>query len=159
MLLYGGTGITYQEARPDHIRYDFQNGDCYIGELHNSLRHGEGYFASEEEGWEYMGEWAQGDFHGNGWYQDAKGNTYKGNYIKGARQGYGVFIGQATDSITPAVAGDRYFGAWRADAFNDWGIFLHKDGSTEAGIWDHNSLLRTTTVEEAKSLCTLVITS
>ncbi|ELR18159.1 MORN repeatcontaining protein [Acanthamoeba castellanii str. Neff] len=63
--------------------------------------------------------------HGTGTY--AQGDRYFGNWKKGKRDAFGVYIGRQ---------GERFFGNWRDDQPRGLGLWIHADGTQYLGEFD-----------------------
>ena len=54
----------------------------YVGEWENGERHGQGILTLSD-GWKYFGEWKDGKEHGQGTYTWTNGDKYVGEYKDG----------------------------------------------------------------------------
>ncbi len=64
----------------------------YIGEFKDGVFDGQGEYKCEGN-YSYKGEWKKSHFHGKGRYMDERTKeVYEGDFIKSIRNGYGVFI-------------------------------------------------------------------
>ena len=82
------------------------NGQLYIGEFLNGLKHGKGKWRSNKNVLQcssYEGEYFNDKREGQGIFTWSSGNTYKGKYMNDERNGFGSMMW--TD-------GSRYEGAW-----------------------------------------------
>ena len=86
--------------------YKFK-GAFYLGEFLEGEIHGEGVFATKK-GYSYNGTWKNGFKEGFGVENFKKGYTYKGNFSKNRRHGYGAASIEATRFMTDI----NYSGNW-----------------------------------------------
>ena len=77
-------------------------------------------------GAEYVGEWRNGKFNGQGTFTFANGNKYVGEFRDGK------FNGQGT--VTYAN-GNKYVGVWRDGKIEGQGTFTFANGDTYVGEW------------------------
>ena len=64
----------------------------YVGEFKNGVFDGQGEYKCEGN-YSYKGEWKKSHFHGRGRYVDEKTKeVYEGDFVESKRNGYGVFI-------------------------------------------------------------------
>tara|TARA_B100000989_G_scaffold196080_1_gene148079 strand:- start:310 stop:1110 length:801 start_codon:yes stop_codon:yes gene_type:complete len=64
----------------------------YVGEFKNGVFDGQGEYKCEGN-YSYKGEWKKSHFHGRGKYVDEKTKeVYEGDFVESKRNGYGVFI-------------------------------------------------------------------
>jgi len=124
-------------ARPERLNYD--NGDYYIGEVRNRLRHGQGKYYSSNGDWSESianeGSWVNGKLNGQAISYVAKHKRAdRGEYRDGYRVGRGIMIWEN---------GDRYEGTWddTSGNLNGQGIYYYANGSSEEcryvdGIWE-----------------------
>ena len=66
--------------------YTYAEGDKYVGEWRNGNRHGQGTY-TYANGDKYVGEWEDSNKHGQGTYTYANGDKYVGEWKNGKRQG------------------------------------------------------------------------
>ncbi len=103
--------------RSDHFegkgRVLYANGDVYEGQLRDGRPHGQGTFK-------------QGRFMGGG------ASVYVGEWVGGARQGYGV-----SDDI---VSGEKYMGMWAGDVKSGPGCVVSLDGVYYEGTFSHGKM-------------------
>lgn len=77
-------------------------------------------------GEQYVGEFLQGRFHGNGVYRHANGAVYVGEFQSGERHGVGV-------NTWPG--GQRYIGEFRNGKQEGFGFYIWPDGGMYVGHW------------------------
>jgi len=111
------------------------NGDIYMGDFKNNLRHGVGicyYF----NGSEYKGLWQDDKQHGNGELTYADGTIRKGIWSKNIFQG--PFVGGETEKpvIQKPSATDvnkKFEGCQSGNCQNGIGTYIYADGSKYVG--------------------------
>ena len=89
----------------------------YYGWFKNNLPNGKGHLIFNIKNHEYIGEFQDGKFHGNGVFKYGKFGTFRGNFVAGIRQGAGEWV----DS-----KGVHYEGLYKNDMPN--GIGYLNDG-------------------------------
>jgi hypothetical protein len=62
-------------------------GNVYEGDFVDGVFNGKGKLATNDG--EYVGEFKNGEQHGKGEFKWGNGSSYRGNYFKGLREGYG----------------------------------------------------------------------
>jgi len=85
-------GYFLNDKRHFRGRHLNKDGSYYEGEWEADREDGRGLFKNPKDGKEYAGEWCQGREQGRGKMIFPSGNTYKGKFYKGLRDGNGVFI-------------------------------------------------------------------
>ena len=68
----------------------FPNGDKYVGEFAEGLFHGQGTYTLSN-GQQYTGTWQEGKRHGQGTLTYPNGDTYVGAWQDDKRQGQGTY--------------------------------------------------------------------
>ena len=68
----------------------YSNGDKYVGDIKNGMRHGVGTYYWISHGETYKGKWKKDQPHGKGFQTFKDGTTYEGNWKNGERNGYGI---------------------------------------------------------------------
>jgi hypothetical protein len=103
--------------------YTFASGDKYVGEFKDGNYHGQGTntFAS---GNKYVGEYKNGNYHGQGTYTFADGENYVGEWKDGKRNG------QGTNTFAD---GENYVGEWKDGKRNGQGTNTFADGENYVG--------------------------
>jgi len=92
----------------------FDNGGVYEGAFRNGLQHGQGTFRMPN-GYEYTGDWVDGEIVGQGVARFANGSVYEGSFAKGKPEGLG--------KITYADGG-TYEGSWLAGKITGQGVAI-----------------------------------
>src|SRR4029450_13487859 len=64
----------------------YQNGDIYVGEIHNGQRHGQGTYTFHD-GKKYVGAWQKDQRHGQGTLTFPNGDVYTGEFAQGMFRG------------------------------------------------------------------------
>ena len=80
----------------------------------------------------YVGEWKDGAFHGQGTWTHESGEKYLGEWKFGKRSGQGTLI---------FPDGYKYVGEFKGGTFNGQGTLTHADGSKKKGIWKNSEIL------------------
>jgi len=93
--------------------FESQNGDVYIGDFQNGQYHGNGTYT----------------FNPNGKYS---GQAYTGEWLYGKRNGTGINVWGN---------GEKYIGEWNEDKRNGFGTNFYNDGKVEKGIWRNGKLV------------------
>lgn len=122
-------------------KMSYLGGDYYEGHFKTGEFSGQGFYHSEEEGWEYDGQWRKGEFNGEGTYVGADGSTYVGHQKNGKCEGFGQFTYVEDYGTNKAQAGEAYIGEWFDDDFSGWGILIRTD-TLEAGIWNDGFVVK-----------------
>ena len=68
----------------------YSNGDRYVGDIKNGMRHGFGTYYWTNEGVSYKGKWKKDEAHGQGIFTYSDGGTYEGKFKMGVRHGEGI---------------------------------------------------------------------
>ncbi len=95
----------------------------YSGDCKNGLANGQGVAKGKDE---YKGEFLNGNKHGKGTYNWAKGDRYEGEWKDGKKHGKGTYI---------SANGGRYDGEWRDDKRHGKGTLVTPDGGRYEGEW------------------------
>lgn len=114
-------------------RYVWPNGEIYVGEWLNDMRHGMGNNTSSE-GHRYIGQFHQGKRQGQGTYTFPSGESYTGVWLDDKRHGIGTNI---------FADGKRFVGEWRLGQRNGQGVLYAPDGSVlRSGRWTDDTLVQ-----------------
>ncbi len=73
-----------------------------------------------------LGQFKNGNFHGQGALYCANGDKYTGGWVEDKKSGHGVFIW---------FTGDRYEGQYKDDMRNGKGIYYYATGNRYRGDW------------------------
>ena len=93
--------------RQGKFRYEYTNGDLFVGEYKDGLRHGHGTY-SYSKGDKYVGEYKNNNQHGQGSYTYVKGDKYLGEFKYNVRNGQGKYT-YADGTITEGIFKDGKF--------------------------------------------------
>lgn len=94
--------------RTGWARYLYPNGDLYLGQFHQGLRHGKGAYISSA-GVKYAGQWSSDQRHGEGVYiHERSGFMYSGQWVSDKRYGVGQLLSRS----------GCYWGQFVANKFN-----------------------------------------
>jgi hypothetical protein len=88
LCLYKGTFKHNKKSGEGECKW--VNGEEYIGEWKNGMRHGQGYWTSRNGDETYSGEWVNGRVTGYGEYFEKSWSIYKGTFVNFAKMGAGV---------------------------------------------------------------------
>ena len=77
------------------------------------------------KGQKYIGEFYEGEFHGNGIFR-FEGREYDGQYKKHKREGQGTYT---------YANGDKYVGEWKEHKYHGKGTYSFADGRETTGDW------------------------
>ncbi len=106
----------------------FSDGSKYVGQWKNGQAHGQGT-STWPDGEKYVGEYRNGLRHGQGTWSDAKGNKYVGRYWNGLRDGQGTWSD---------AAGNKYVGKYRNGKLHGEGTFTFANGEKYVGEFKDN---------------------
>ena len=106
-------------------RLEYTNGDAYVGETVENIRHGKGTHTCST-GDVYDGGWRDDKRHGFGTITYASGLMYEGDWVDDKTCGKGV---------CSYVNGDAYDGEWRDDHRWGWGVQVFANGDEYEGEW------------------------
>ena len=117
------------------------DGGKYIGEWKDGQMHGQGtYYYGEKSEWsgdKYVGKFRNGERHGQGSYFSADGGKYIGEWKDDK-----VVEGIETWGENTEWAGDRYVGEYMDDQFHGQGTYTYADGTINEGIFENGEFLR-----------------
>jgi hypothetical protein len=88
---------------------------------------------------EYIGEWKDGKYHGNGTLIYANGGRYEGEWKSGKRHGHG----------SRDFSNSAYVGEWKNDKFNGHGSFISHNNILHVGEWKDSERHGTGTLTDA----------
>lgn len=130
-------------------KYEFKNGDIYIGEWKSKIIHGKGKYITSNGDF-YQGYFVKGRKHGDGTQTYSNGNLYSGTWANDEMNGFGkysydektqMYHGNFRNSLRHGAgifyygSGDLYDGSWSNDCRHGSGKLLYKDGSVYNGNW------------------------
>ena len=116
-------------------KYEWSDGDYYIGEWSNNTQDGFGYmqwYKGNSKFSSYEGYWQNGIMHGNGNYKFFNGEEYRGMFINSKRSGYGA-------QFWPN--GNLYEGQWYDDEMHGQGTYTYANGNKDIGIWSMGQII------------------
>ena len=93
-------------------------GGVYEGTFRGGLQHGTGTYTLPN-GYEYKGEWVDGEISGTGVAHFPNGSVYEGTFAKGKPQGTGKII---------FADGGTYEGEWDDGTINGSGVAVYSNG-------------------------------
>ncbi|XP_073527178.1 junctophilin-4 [Phyllobates terribilis] len=127
--------------------FGFSDGGCYVGDWHEGRAHGYGVCKGPTRQGEYSGLWSNG-FESLGVYTWPSGNTYRGYWDQGKRNGLGeehkgrwLYRGEWTHGlkgrlgVRESLSGARYEGLWTDGQQDGYGVETYSDGGTYQGQW------------------------
>ena len=100
------------------ITHEMMN-DGYTGK--GTYTYGKGEF----DGDKCVGEWKNGNLHGQGTMTYANGDKYVGEWKDDKRHGQGTYT----------YDGEKYAGEWKDDLMHGHGIYTHTNGDKYVGEW------------------------
>ena len=112
-------------------------GDKYVGEWKDGNKHGQGTY-TYADGDKYVGELKDGKRHGQGtlYYladNQFKGDIYVGEFKDGKWHGQGTY----TYGSKSKWAGDKYVGEFKDGHKHGQGTVTYADGRVKEGIWEY----------------------
>jgi len=96
-----------KNKRQGKFRYEYKNGDLFVGEYKDGHRHGQGTY-TYSKGDKYVGEYKNNNQHGQGSYTYSNGDKYVGKYKNNVRNGQGKYT-YADGTITEGIFKDGKF--------------------------------------------------
>ena len=103
----------------------YDDGGVYEGTFRGGVQHGTGTYTLPN-GYEYSGEWVDGEIKGSGTARFPNGSIYEGSFAKGKPDGIG--------KITFADGG-TYEGEWQGGAIMGQGIAIYANGVRYEGAF------------------------
>ncbi|XP_023239321.1 MORN repeat-containing protein 3-like isoform X1 [Centruroides sculpturatus] len=115
----------------------FLNGDRYVGEWHNDVKHGVGTYWYKKNGEVYSGNWVKGRRSGYGTLsiphptiENENWKYYVGDWKNDKQHGYGICY---------FTNGDVFEGQWKYGKMCGWGRMIYHDGSIYEGDWQNGT--------------------
>lgn len=96
----------------------YKDGSYYVGEFKSGMRHGKGCYYNSADEIVYNGSWLYGLKHGLGDCHDEYG-LYSGSFVRGKKEGQGVYT---------LYSGDQYKGEFADDLYSGRGVFTNVSG-------------------------------
>jgi len=130
------------------VTKQFDDGSIYEGTFRDGLQHGIGTYRLPN-GYEYVGDWVDGEIKGQGIATFPNGSVYEGNFEKGKPEGNGkitfadggTYEGSWLDGeisgqgVANYANGARYEGGFEEAAHHGRGIMSNADGYIYDGDW------------------------
>jgi len=136
-------GETVDDIRHGKGRHECSTGDVYDGGWRDDKRHGYGTMRFKS-GLTYVGEWADDKTSGRGKCRYVNGDSYDGEWKNDHRWGWGKMVF--------ANSRDTYEGEWVDDVIEGVGLYAYADGSTFQGTTLSGARARGKFVSGDKSL-------
>jgi hypothetical protein len=110
--------------------FTYPNGNKYVGEYKDGNEHGQGTYIFRN-GDKYVGEFKNNSYHGQGTFTRANGDKHVGEYRNGHAYGQGMWM--FTD-------GSKYVGDFKDNMQHGQGTYTYPDGSTYVGEWRYGEI-------------------
>ena len=110
-------------------KVSFLNAE-YVGEFKNGQAHGNG-IATHKDGGEYVGEFKNEQADGYGTQTYPNGDKYVGGWKDAEYYGYGTY--------TWASSGDKYEGEWKDNKEHGQGTYTYANGNKLVGEWNEGT--------------------
>ena len=122
------------DKETDLVTIPGNNGNYYIGEFKDGLKHGYGFWCKSKEpkSNQYRGDFLNDKKWGYGVFRWTSGSIYKGNYRNDEREGYGEMYW--TD-------GSVYKGEWHNGIQHGYGTMIFPDKTFIKGYFKNNLYL------------------
>ena len=98
----------------------------YVGQFENGQYHGQGQYR-HPSGAIYTGGWNRGKRHGSGTYESVDGSSYVGEWENNVRNGEGMYKG---------VNGASYVGQFKGSQWHGKGVYTDRSGNVFPGVWE-----------------------
>ena len=120
--------------------YTYPNGDKYVGEYKDGEQHGQGTYTFPNRD-KYVGEFKDAQRNGQGTYTYADGSKYVGEYKDDKFNGEGAYT---------FANGNKYVGEFKDHNFNGQGIKYLANGKVDkSGIWKDDKLVQSKFIDVA----------
>jgi len=123
MMLFAGAAMAQQNDTI--ITKQYEEGGVYEGTFKDGKQHGTGTYRLPN-GYEYTGEWVEGEISGQGMAKFPNGSIYEGSFANGKPHGRG--------KITFAD-GSTYEGDWVEGKINGTGVVVYSNGVRYEGAF------------------------
>ena len=110
--------------------YTFLNGDKYVGDFKNGESHGQGTYTFAN-GDKYVGDYKNGSYNGKGTFTYVVGHKYVGDFKNGKITGQGTYT---------YPNGNKYVGGFKNSLSEGFGSFTFANGKKYIGEWKKNKL-------------------
>jgi hypothetical protein len=137
------SGCIYGDCYNGYGKYEWSNGDFYIGNWKNGKQDGQGSYTFKNGG-KYFGEYKDGARHGSGTYTWIDGEKYSGQWMSDKQHGEGTHYytngttkagiwkeGQYQGTITSVT------GCIFGDCDNGYGTYVWSTGEKYTGNWSN----------------------
>ena len=136
-----------------------ENGERYIGEMKNGLKHGKGLLYYDKydktQKFKYEGEFKDDVLDGKGTIYWRDGDKYEGDFKKGIKEGKGIYSyingdryeGEFKNELKEGkgiysyINGDRYEGEFKNGKIEGKGTMYFNNGETIEGYWKNDQLV------------------
>ena len=130
----------------DNGKLFYENGDFYIGQILNGLRHGKGILYYKNGDIKYDGYFVKDKYEGTGKFFWKDGNFYDGQWLNGHKHGKGIeyykngkikydgdFVNDRAEGNGEYIweDGNSYIGQWLNGLKHGKGILFDKNGEIE----------------------------
>ena len=104
----------------------FPNDTTYLGNISNNILSGFGIFTDNKNNIQYKGNFIKGSKEGLGYFIYKNGNKYKGYFKNNKKDGFGILYYKN---------GDKYIGEWTEDKKDGIGEYIYYTGDFYSGRW------------------------
>ena len=104
----------------------FPNDTTYLGNISNNILSGFGIFTDNKNNIQYKGNFIKGSKEGLGYFIYKNGNKYKGYFKNNKKDGFGILYYKN---------GDKYIGEWTEDKKDGIGEYIYYSGDFYSGRW------------------------
>ena len=104
----------------------FPNDTTYLGNISNNILSGFGIFTDNKNNIQYKGNFIKGSKEGLGYFIYKNGNKYKGYFKNNKKDGFGILYYKN---------GDKSIGEWTEDKKDGIGEYIYYSGDFYSGRW------------------------